>query len=729
MLNLEIRILAKQKDGYPIKLTVNHRQQFDGGYLTDEHLPWYSTADTRADGERLFNWLFNHPNIKDAWAQVRGQNPQRRIRLRIDDTAPELHAIPWELLREVTPGQLSHDLACDEHTPFSRYIDGNWKVREPIVQRPLKVLVVIANPDNLETFSGLVPLDIKTEQAMVEDSFANIIDGQVELTYLHEHCKAVTLTALDAALRNETYHILHIIAHGLKSRVGETALLLADADNKAIRVPEHQFATMLKNKRHKPALVYLSSCYSATRSSSDAFQGVALRLIQAGIPAVLAMQNSILIATARHFGQVFYGELLTHGQLDLASNIARSVVMRKQVRKEALPMAGIPVLFSRLFNNQLLAPSKKIIMTPHNENNGFNSNASNSNAPNNLPILALVVIALVALVVIVAIVGLFIAFMSNGSSVSNETANPVTLASLTATPTATPTPENTIISLITPTTIPEIATPTATKRPNNTATPTPSLTYTATLTPTPTVTLISTDNMVRVPAGEFIMGSEEWSENEKPAHTVYLDAFYIDTYEVTNADYRRCVQAGECTAPTTCDWGDPTYNDADKTNHPVICVNWFEAKSYCEWQGKRLPTEAEWEKAARGIDGRTYPWGNNFDGKRLNFCDKSCEYNQANQVYDDGYAQTAPVGSYELGKSPYGAYDMAGNVWEWVADWYDSSYYRNSPKRNPTGADTGKYRVIRGGSWNDDNYSSRAAFRYYLNPNSRNHNLGFRCMQ
>jgi len=173
--------------------------------------------------------------------------------------------------------------------------------------------------------------------------------------------------------------------------------------------------------------------------------------------------------------------------------------------------------------------------------------------------------------------------------------------------------------------------------------------------------------MVYVPAGEFIMGSDERDGNEQPMHTVYLDAFYIDKTAVTNAQYRKCVEAGACDAPReTTD-----YDNADYAQHPVVYVNWFQAKAYCEWVGKRLPTEAEWEKAARGTDGRKYPWGNTFDGSRLNFCDKNCTLSWKDPSVDDGYTGTAPVGSYPVGASPYGALDMAGNVYAWVADWYD----------------------------------------------------------
>jgi Tol biopolymer transport system component len=252
--------------------------------------------------------------------------------------------------------------------------------------------------------------------------------------------------------------------------------------------------------------------------------------------------------------------------------------------------------------------------------------------------------------------------------------------------------------------------------------------------------------MVYVPAGQFEMGSNDddvgyamqlcneyrddcqrqWYENEQPVHMVALDGFWIDKYEVTNAQYQMCVEAGGCQAPTTCNWGTPTYGKADKADHPVVCVDWQGAQDYCEWAGGRLPTEAEWEYAARGAARNVFPWGDTFDGTLANFCDTNCTQDWKNSGYDDGYSQTAPVGSYPDGISWCGAEDMAGNVWERVSDWYDSDYYRVSPAENPVGPSSGEYRVARGGSWRDG--SLPAAFRYYSGvPSLRTSNVGVRC--
>ncbi len=219
--------------------------------------------------------------------------------------------------------------------------------------------------------------------------------------------------------------------------------------------------------------------------------------------------------------------------------------------------------------------------------------------------------------------------------------------------------------------------------------------------------------MVVVPAGVFTMGSNE-VEDEQPIHEVTLDTFYIDKFEVTTAHYRRFLEATKWPHPRHWDEVDAA-KDGDR---PVIGVSWSSAEAYCRWAGKRLPTEAEWEKAARGTDQRLYPWGND---------DPTDVHGNFGKLRWKGYETLSPVGSYPAGHSPYGALDMAGNVWEWVNDWYDPTYYARSPAKNPTGPDHGESRGVRGGAWNYDGLLARAADRNRDDPTTQIDTFGFRC--
>jgi formylglycine-generating enzyme required for sulfatase activity len=213
--------------------------------------------------------------------------------------------------------------------------------------------------------------------------------------------------------------------------------------------------------------------------------------------------------------------------------------------------------------------------------------------------------------------------------------------------------------------------------------------------------------------------AESCSGHEQPLHTVTLDAYYIDKYEVTNARYKACVDAGECTAPGSVgSWTrSPYYGTSTYADYPVLNVTWNQASAFCAWAGGRLPTEAEWEKAARGSsDTRVYPWGNSAPD-----CTKT--------NYSPCVGDTSRVGSYPSGASPYGVMDMAGNVWEWVNDWYDGNYYSVSPGVNPQGPATGWERVLRGGSWGSGDLNVRSARRLSNFPDFWDFNFGFRCVR
>jgi formylglycine-generating enzyme required for sulfatase activity len=207
---------------------------------------------------------------------------------------------------------------------------------------------------------------------------------------------------------------------------------------------------------------------------------------------------------------------------------------------------------------------------------------------------------------------------------------------------------------------------------------------------------------------------------------VLLDAYWIDQTEVSNRMYRICLNAGACRTPER----RAEFNDPDLFSHPVVWVDWQHAEAYCTWAGRRMPTEAEWEKAARGADSRTFPWGSSaIAGYLLNFADRNLNEDWGDPSVDDGYEYSSPVGNYPVGASPYGVRDLAGNVWEWVSDWYDPRYYLNFVEDNPVGppSSVSRRHTVRGGSFLSDARSVRVAFRDAYTPETAAADLGFRC--
>ena len=306
-------------------------------------------------------------------------------------------------------------------------------------------------------------------------------------------------------------------------------------------------------------------------------------------------------------------------------------------------------------------------------------------------------------------------------------------------------------------------TPTLAPSPTASATPEPTATATPLPSPTPVPPLIEVDGgtMALVAGGFFEMGAtaadlltecerlssscrSEWFTPSEPVHSVLLAPFYMDSHEVTNDAFARFLNASGgpfalcldqlCldTAHSQIAQDGNVYVVAGSfAQHPAVGVSWYGAAAFCEWRGARLPSEAEWEKAAAwdnaALAARRYPWGDEFDGRRLNFCDANCNAQQANLGYNDAYAGLAPVAHYENGRSPTGLFDMAGNVWEWVADWYDPAYYAVSPGADPLGPETGDQKVVRGASWYDAGYFAASAIRFPSPPDNTDRTIGFRC--
>lgn len=292
-----------------------------------------------------------------------------------------------------------------------------------------------------------------------------------------------------------------------------------------------------------------------------------------------------------------------------------------------------------------------------------------------------------------------------------------TLAPATAAPSPTPA---SVVAEVSPTSV--LLTPAPTEAP-------PTETSVALPSATPTlgvgsVRVSASDGMAQVfvPAGEFLMGAAETDRNatafERPQHSVYVDAFWIDQTEVTNAMYAACVEAGGCLVPISFGsethleyFGNPTFD-----HYPVLYVSWANARAYCQWADRRLPTEAEWEKAARGPDGQMFPWGDAVP-------------NPSRTNFNENVGDTSAVGGFPTNVSYYGALDMAGNVREWVSDWYSGLYYATSPAANPQGPTSGTARVLRGGAWDSELSEIRAAARFSFGPTNRQNFIGFRCAQ
>jgi hypothetical protein len=361
--DLEIRLMAPQAEGYPIELTLNSERELGRGYLLPALVKqWVASATPTADGEKLFAWLMGAEAVKQVWHEVRGEWPLCRLRLRLDTGAPELHRLPWELLRIPAPGPdtPAHDLAAAVATPFSRYLAGKWRPGNPIVQRPIKILVAIANPPGLAGYD-LQPVEEDVEQKLIQAA------GEGLAVELAELKGSFTLSDLERELK-KGYHILYFVGHGSFIKEEDQAILFMAgpgkegkqiADEPAL-VNETQFRDMLarldEGEQNPLRLIYLSSCQTATRSTADAFRGFAPALVQAGIPAVLAMQEKVPVDTAQAFARTFFGQLLQHGQVDLAANEARAALMTGDYLG-----AAIPVLFMRLRGGLLFGRRGQIL--------------------------------------------------------------------------------------------------------------------------------------------------------------------------------------------------------------------------------------------------------------------------------------------------------------------------------------------------------------------------------
>jgi formylglycine-generating enzyme required for sulfatase activity len=668
-----------------------------------KRLPFESTElqAVKRCGESLFDAVFANDVYACylmSWEMAREQNKGLRVRLHIE--VAEFHDYPWELLYNSKTKQF---LALSNDTPIVRFFELPFPEQPLFVETPIKILVMISSPE------GFPPLNVDDEWDRLESAFGPLIErGLVVL----ERLPRPTLGELQKALRRDQFHVFHFIGHGkFVVHKQDGVLLLEEELNGRGRPVSGQYLGVLLHDHQCLRMVVLNACEGARTSQSDPYAGVAQALVQQGIPAVIAMQFPIFEDSAIEFAYEFYGAIADGFPVDASISEARKAIFTSGNETEW----ATPVLFMNSPDGQIFdlhstqqvlpldapfaseplteepVPVEDVPQQPERPRKRTGTFWSR---------LALG-LALAGLAVIVGL-WMFSAYALPKGAPIASTYTPTSTATLTALP------------------------------PTSTVTSTPSPTATFTLTPTPTATPYpdvirdsKTVEMVLIPAGEFAMGSEEGYIDEKPVHTVYMDNYYIDKYEVTNGLYELCVQLNVCTRPIDVSsyqrlsyFGDPLF-----TNYPVINVTIEMARTYCEdWRGASLPTEAEWEKAARGSDAPTFPWGEEINCNLANYRDKSCK-----RIRD-----TVPVTSFPEGASEYGVYNMAGNVWEWVKDWYSPAYYLNSPYENPTGPENavvGIYYIKRGGSYQDEWEKLRSANREKNDPTNYGSNLGFRCVR
>ena len=662
-----------------------------------------------------------------------------RVQLRIE--APELAALPWEFL--VDPRQEEY-ICLQRHTPLVRYLSGPQPPRPLRVTPPLRILGMVADPRDLPR------LDAERERQRIETALEPLhARDLVALTWL----EGQTWRDLQRAMRGGPWHVFHFIGHGsFDQNSDEGLLILADDAGASDRLPATQLGRVLTNHRAL-RLALLNACEGAQSSRRDIFASTATTLARRGLPAVIAMQYEITDRAALEFARTFYESLADGLPVDAAvseGRLAISLAVNHSVEW------GTPVLMLRAPDGVLFdlaaapppnpeysqpppptdstapigpAPAAEPLLTTGQKMalvkallgcDVMANRQSRDTVVEDLPeavsqsirrsdqartdVSAIVTAALHYPDGLASLIELvrFFEEDSFGMRAVDEVLVGLGLASLV--PDTAATPAAGVPAQAPPTTTP------ATPRSGSVTEVKPSPVLRPPTTPIPF-------DWVEIPAGEFLMGSDPQKDkqaygDEKPQHRLTLPTFWITRVPVTVAQFNAFVEA-------TGHKMSGRMDVKNKANHPVVNVSWRDAQAFCRWAGVQLPSEAEWEKAARGVDGRIYPWGDSPPDKdRCNF--------------DRNIGDTTPVGRYPAGASPYGLLDMGGNVWEWTRSlWrdgqktfaypYDASDGREKPD---TGPDVS--RVLRGGSWLNSADSVRCALRDHLGPWFWLIDLGFR---
>jgi formylglycine-generating enzyme required for sulfatase activity len=726
---LEIALLRSGK---------KHRQ------LSDEE------KQVREFGEKLFRALFTQ-EIRSCYERsmtLALTQGKEGLRIRLNIQADELSALPWEYLFDPAKGDF---LCLSSHTPLVRYLDCGQIIPPMEVEPPLQVLGMISSPADLD------PLDVAQEKANLEKAMEPLIrEGLAELTWLPD---GSWRSLLDALTRGP-WHIFHFVGHGNYDENLKEGIVAFEAPNdRAQYINAGQLARLLGEHSYL-RVVILNSCESAQSGKEDIFSSIAATLLKRGVPAVIAMQYSISDVAAIELSQTFYKCLAAGLPVDAA--ISRARLALSFAIHNTLEW-GTPVLFMRTDDGVLftLKPPKepaaqvqameraqdvdvlalgtsvrdtvqdavaplveqKSIPVKAAEMAGQAGEMGGTNAltgtvrqpqppiyddatiARNRNILKWVGIGTLAVILLITIINLTSSAIEESQYKTRVTHNYLIGASETALATQytkTPTQGSTILGTVTPGPFGVVP---------------------------PIISPVDGMALIYISPGTFPMGSDSGNTDELPVHTITLDAFWMDQTEVTNAQFADFLNemgnrfeggSGWLKIESYKKYGhilevDEVWQvEEGYADHPATGVTWYGARAYCSWAKRQLPSEAQWEYAARDSDRRTYPWGEGINCSLAN--------------YNGCVGDTVPSGSYPQGSSPFGVLDMAGNVSEWVMDWYASDYYYESTAQNPTGPGAGDYRVQRGGNWDSHEITMRAAFRDRGEPNDvLPYKVGFRC--
>lgn len=655
-------------------------------------------------GRELFTFLLRDELLsRFRTCQQLAHEQKKGVRIKLTVTPPELAGLPWEFLYDATR---SDYLCLDAHTPLVRYPALPLTIQPLTVTPPLRILGLCVD-------TGEQRLDVAEEKARMEAAVQELqAQGLVELAWL----AGQTADDLQRALRRGPWHILHFIGHGrFDTTRDEGLLLLADAAGRAAPLYATQLARLLASQRHHLRLVLLNACEGARSGRLDLFASTAATLVGSGIPAVLAMQYEITDAAAIDFARTFYEALADNLPVDSAVVDARNAMtLRNRFSLEW----GTPVLYlrapdGRLFAVAPTAPPAEPVEAPLPP-------PLVSEQPSLLTFARATLAHLypdeASVRRVVADAGLAadrIAFCGHATNTWQAILSEAEKAGQMGAVLAVALKEygsNQALQAVAAFYGRGVASPSSATVPVPAAVAEP-----AEATPLVRSASPIAFDWVTIPAGKFWMGSDKTKDKdaqdrEMPQHEVNLSAYRIARYPVTNVEYKRFVDAKGYQPPSHWEKGQIPRG---KEKHPVVNVSWQDAMAFCEWAGVQLPSEAQWEKAARGTDGRIYPWGNETP-------------NQERCNFDSKVGDTMPVDHYPNGKSFYGVWDMAGNVWEWT-----NSLYKNYPYNADDGREdsvSSGPRVLRGGSFVSVRTFVRCASRNLSGPDYRFNSSGFRIL-